>query len=334
MYENGTNDFMNGFVLGRDNGNNNNDGFGGSNGAWWLIIILLFAFGGFGGWNRGGWGGNNGGGSNGGGGYVSENYVLASDNAAIARQLSDGFATLERKGDAINNGLCDGFYSQAQLINGVQQSLATQGFETRNAVQAAQVAGMSNTNAIQSQLADCCCKTQSGLRDVSYNVATNANNIVNAINQCCCDNKSAIADVNYNIATQTNGLQRSIDSNFASASYQRATDTCAINTNIANATRDIVDSQNANTRSILDALTAQRIADKDAQISAQAQQISALQLAASQQAQNAYLINQLRPCPTPAYVVPNPYCNCNCGNNTAAAYGVGLGVGLGGVTIA
>lgn len=333
MYDN-TNDFMNGFVLGRNDGNNN-DGFGGTNGAWWLIIILLFAFGGFGGWNRGGFGGNGGGSNGSGGGYVSENYVLASDNASIARQLSDGFAGLERKGDSINNGLCDGFYSQAQLINGVNQNLATQGFETRNAVQAAQVAGMSNTNAIQSQLADCCCKTQSGLKDVSYNVATNANNIVNAINQCCCDNRSAIADVNYNIVTQTNGLQRSIDSNFASASYQRATDTCAINTNIANAARDIIDSQNCNTRSILDALTAQRIADKDAQISAQAQQISALQLAASQQAQNAYLINQLRPCPTPAYVVPNPYCNCNCNNSGTFATAATLANSFAnGVTIA
>ena len=316
MYEN--NDFTNGYVLGRDANNNNNDGFGGSNGAWWIIILLIFCWGGFG--NFGGGNGGFGGRSYGGG--VSDNYVLASDNAAISRQLSDGFAGLERKGDTIVNGLCDGFFNSAQLINGVQQSIATQGYETRNAVQAAQVSEMQNANAIQTSLADCCCKTQSGLRDVSYNVATNANNIVNAINQCCCDNREAIANVNYNMATQTNGTQRLIESNFANASYQRATDTCAINTNIANATRDIVDSQNANTRSILDALTAQRIADKDAQILAQSQQIAALQLAASQQAQNNYLISQLKaPCPIPAYQVPNPNCcyanvnnGCGCGN--------------------
>lgn len=302
MYEN--NDFANGYVLGRDN-NNSNDCFGG-NGAWWIIILLIFAWGGFGGNNGGGLFGNRGNGNGG----TADQYTLASDFATIQRQLSDGFASMEKKGDSISNGLCDGFYSQAQLINGVQQSLATQGYETRNAVQAAQVAGMQNANAIQAQIAD-----------TNYAIASNANNIVNALNQCCCDNRSAIADVNYNIATQTNGTQRLIESNFANASYQRATDTCAINTNIANVARDIVDSQNANTRSILDALTAQRIADKDAQIAAQAQQISALQLAASQQAQNNYLVSQLKaPCPIPAYTVPNPNCcysninSCGCGS--------------------
>ena len=112
------------------------------------------------------------------------------------------------------------------------------------------------------------------------------------------------------------------DDTFPQELAQIVIDTCAINTNIANATRDIVDSQNANTRSILDALTAQRIADKDAQILAQSQQIAALQLAASQQAQNNYLISQLKaPCPIPAYQVPNPNCcyanvnnGCGCGN--------------------
>lgn len=45
----------------------------------------------------------------------------------------------------------------------------------------------------------------------------------------------------------------------------------------------------------------------------------ALRLAASQQAQNNYLVNQLKPCPIPAYSVPNPFCcngygyNGNCG---------------------
>ena len=42
----------------------------------------------------------------------------------------------------------------------------------------------------------------------------------------------------------------------------------------------------------------------------QNQQIFGLQLAASQAAQNSYLVQTLRPCPTPAYVVANPYC-CN-----------------------
>jgi hypothetical protein len=42
----------------------------------------------------------------------------------------------------------------------------------------------------------------------------------------------------------------------------------------------------------------------------------------SQSEQNAYLISQLKPCPGPAYVVPNPY-GCNCGNNSGMFYGTG-----------
>ena len=40
----------------------------------------------------------------------------------------------------------------------------------------------------------------------------------------------------------------------------------------------------------------------------------ALKLSASQQAQNNYLINQIRPCPIPAYPACNPWAasNCNC----------------------
>lgn len=41
-------------------------------------------------------------------------------------------------------------------------------------------------------------------------------------------------------------------------------------------------------------------------------QVQAYQLSASQQAQTANIVNQIRPCPTPAYVVPNPY---GCGYN-------------------
>ena len=48
-----------------------------------------------------------------------------------------------------------------------------------------------------------------------------------------------------------------------------------------------------------------------------------LKLAASQAAQNNYIIGQLRPAPVPAYNVPNPYCcntGCGCGG-----YGYGAG---------
>ena len=100
---------------------------------------------------------------------------------------------------------------------------------------------------------------------------------------CCCETQRLIerglCEVNYNILTQAN----------------------ATNTNIANAARDIIENNNAGVRSILDFLTNDKISTLQAEN-------QALRLTASQQAQNAFLINQLgTKAPIPAYVVANPY---------------------------
>lgn len=93
------------------NGNCGNGMFG--NNGDWIWAFLLFALIGNNGW--GGFGGGN-------NGYSS---VLATD-----------FATIERKIDGVNNGLCDGFYAMnTGMLNGfnaVQQTLC-QGFSGVNA---------------------------------------------------------------------------------------------------------------------------------------------------------------------------------------------------------
>ena len=117
--------------------------------------------------------------------------------------------------------------------------------------------------------------------------------------QCCCETQRllerGLCEVNYNILTQSN----------------------ATNTNIASAARDIIENNNNGVRSILDFLTQ----DKIATLTAENQ---ALRLTASQQAQNAFLIDQLgTKTPVPAYVVANPYASyggtyfstgCGCAN--------------------
>lgn len=91
----------------------NNDGLlNGSNGL--LILFLFFTI-----MNGGGYGWNNRG-SNG----VMDNYVLNSDFAQLSRQIDSGFASQERRSDAIVNGLSSGFYENARLTNGVQMQLA------------------------------------------------------------------------------------------------------------------------------------------------------------------------------------------------------------------
>lgn len=259
-------------------GNNgrNNDGMFGDNWAWVIVLFLIFAFGGWG----NGFGANRGNSSNGSG--ALDNYVLASDFATIQRQLSDGFNDLTSQSRYIQNGLCDGFYNQAQLINGVNTNIA------------------GSTAALQNTLCQ-------GFNGVNQGIVTNGYETRNAIQgvssqlaSCCCDIREGIQGVNYNLATNTCALQNTMNMN----------------------TRDIVDTVNANYRALHDEIVANRIEDKNAQIAAQQNEINALRLSASQANQNQYLIDQLKPCASPAYLVPNPNC-CYNYNVTSGCNGCG-----------
>jgi hypothetical protein len=137
---------------------NSGGGFGngfGNNGDWAWIIILFLIFGNGRGFGNG----------FGGGGGIGENYVLATD-----------FATIERKLDGINNGICDATFALNNTINqgffGVQNSL-TQGFGGLN------TALLQGNYALSSQLADCCCKTQRAIDGINYNMAQNTCAITN-----------------------------------------------------------------------------------------------------------------------------------------------------------
>ena len=115
-----------------------------------------------------------------------------------------------------------------------------------------------------------------------------------SLSDCCCQNREAIAQVRYDMATQA----------------------CDTRNTVQNATRDIIDNQNANSRAVLDYLQNSRMRDLEAEN-------ASLRLAASQAAQNNYLVNTLRPPASPAYIVQNPYCcnqqymGCGCGCGAA-----------------
>ena len=81
-----------------------------------------------------------------------------------------------------------------------------------------------------------------------------------------------------------------------------AQNTCALQNTMNMNTRDIIESNNANYRALHDEIVANRIEDKNAQIQAQQNEINALRLSASQEKQNNYLIDQLKPCPVPAFL--------------------------------
>lgn len=131
----------------------------------------------------------------------------------------------------------------------------------------------------------------------------NANAIQSQLANCCCETREAIQGVNFNMAQNTCALQNTMNNN----------------------TKDIIDSQNAGTRAILDYLCQDKIATLQAEN-------NDLRLAASQDRQNAllttamtaqtnHIINAVNPSPIPAYQVPNP--------NTYIPYGCGCNTGCG-----
>ena len=142
--------------------------------------------------------------------------------------------------------------------------------------------------------------TNNAIMTNGYETRNAINSVSSQLADCCCKTQSAIQGVNYNLATNTCNLQNTMNMN----------------------TRDIVDTVNANYRALHDEIVANRIEDKNAQITAQQNEINALRLSASQSAQNSYLLSELKPCPSPSYIVPNPNCcynyqvtgGCGCGN--------------------
>ena len=158
---------------------------------------------------------------------------------------------------------------------------------------------LQNTNAIQSQIADCCCDVKGAIKDVAYGNERNSWTISKQISDCCCDLE-----------------KMNMQNRFDAQAY------------------------NCNTLQAIDKV-GDRIIDYLANEKTQAlrDEVQTLRLAASQQAQNAFitanqeaqtaeLIRRLgldrQTCPIPAYVVPNPNCcyqpvsfnnGCGCGGN-------------------
>lgn len=261
------------------NGSRSDDGFMNGGDGWWIIVLfLIFA--------NGGWG-NGFGGNNGGAGTLREEISYGFDMNGIENGIR-----------GIQQGLCDGFYSQ--------NSTMLQGFNGLNSQIAASTAGIQQTlcqgfNGVNTGML-------TGFNGIQAQMANDAL----VAQQCCCDTQNLIAskfcDLNYNIATQACDTRRAI----------------------ADSTRDIIDSQNSGTRAILDFLTQDKIATLTAEnqslkfAASQAQQNVAL--GAMIDASTAEIIRRTgSECPIPAYVVPNP----NCCYDYTVVRNAGCGTGCG-----
>lgn len=142
---------------------------------------------------------------------------------------------------------------------------------------------------------------QLGQMQQGYETRDAINGVSRQLAECCCGVKQQIAETNYNLANQANGLSRAIERGFCDTNYNMQAQ--------HNATMIAVERVGDR---VVDYLNSARMQDLQAEN-------QALKLAASQAAQNNYLVNTLRPSPAPAYVVQNPYC-CNGGG-----YGYGCG---------
>lgn len=281
-------------------GYGNGGGMGGWGDDWIALIVLAMVFG-YGNFGFGGMGGMGGMGMfwpfmMGGFGGFGGNGCGCGGTNAIDASIQRGFDTQSIIGklDGINNGLCDGFYAVNNSIlnaqSGIQNSLC-QGF---NGV---------NTNIMQGNFG-----LQQAINNASVANMQGQNALQSQLASCCCETQRAIDGVNYNMATNT----------------------CAITNQMNNNTRDIIESNNAGTRAILDYLCQDKISTLQSEN-------QALRLAASQANQNNVLMAAMdsnkaeilrktgAECPTAAYIVQPPQpvtfpTNC-CGGVNYAGYG-------------
>lgn len=252
----------------------NNRGAG-YEGQWFIWVIFLFFLMGWGGNGFGGFGRN----------YQSEGNFLAGQLAndsgrELLMQAINGNATaISQLATTLNcdinaiNGALSGL--QGQLCNiGNQVGMGTQ--QVVNAIQAGNC-------TLGNQLAQCCCSIQDSITRTNY--------------------ENQISNLN-----QTNTLQNSI--NFVNSSVERGFSSVAYET--ANQTCELKNAIAAQTQVINDKFCQLEMREMARENRDLRDQVHAYQLSASQQAQTANIVNQIRPCPTPAYVVPNPYgCGCN-----------------------
>lgn len=221
-------------------------------------------------------------------------YGGSDAGAANNYVLASDFATIQRQ-------LSDGFNSIDNALDRQSAGICDLGYTQAQLINGVNTTVMQGNyatqtaiNGIGTQLASCCCDIREGISNVNYNNAMNANNIQRQISDCCCS------------------TDRQIERGFADTNYNMATQNCA--------TLQAIDKVGDRVIDYLANEKLQTLRDEN----------FALRLSASQQAQNAYLVDQLGyHCPQAAYIVQPPQqvtfpVNC-CGVTSYGANGCGCG---------
>lgn len=179
-----------------------------------------------------------------------------------------------------NGGAQNGYILQNDFAT-IQRQLSD-GFNSVDNALDAQNNGICNlgytalqlNNQLATQIADCCCKTQSGIERINTGNAMNTAAIQNSIKDCCCENEK--------IALQNR--------------YESAQNECA--------TLSAIDKLGDRIIGYMDNQNTQNLRDE----------LQSYKWQASQDRQNLFIQNLVKPQINPCYLTQNPYCSCGNAN--------------------
>ncbi len=175
------------------------------------------------------------------------------------------------------------------------------------------------------------CDVKGSINKVAGAVGFSAERVINAVNagdcqisrqlsECCCNIRDAITRQGYEnqLATsnQTNVLQTAINGvatgqerGFSNLTYETQRQTC-----------DITKAIGESTAAILAGQKAAEMREMQREIQNLRDERTSFQMSALTQQQTQNLVNQLRPCPIPAYITCNPF---GCQGDNYLYYGQG-----------
>lgn len=194
----------------------------------------------------------------------------------LAEGLAIGMNTNGRNDGGFGNGWGDGWWILLLLLCGWGNGNGWAGngggnqmlgYELGRVATTNDVASGFSTSTIMGNINDIMLTQQAGFANVQQTLCQGFNGLNQAIGDCCCQTQRAIDNVNFNMQKNTCDIQRSID--------------CVGDR-------------------IINYMTNQELANlRD--------QVQTYRFRESQSAQNAYLIDQLRPTARPAYITCSPY---------------------------
>lgn len=271
------------------NGRNNQDAWGGGS-CWWLWIIVLFWL-----WQGNGFGNRFGNGGEGLPAQLNNDY----GRELLMQAINGNRSAIEQISNALN---CSTSQLQSSICNiqGAIDRVSGQiGMTSQQVINSIQSVGCE----IGNQISSCCC------------------NLSSLINQSTCSIQGSITQQGFDnqlrTLEQTNTLQNSLNNGFNNNREQSTSQFNILSSKI-----------DAQTQIINDKFCQLEMREMQNTINQLRDERAAYQASALTQQQTQNLVNQLRHCPTPSYIVCNPYAgngyggypnvgfnNCCCNNN-------------------